>query len=136
MNAVVTDSHPQQAVTLTCLRFERFSSKCWAFSQMQFAHRPLSRLPGLGFYKLFGTGSRESFYPYPNFSVYAILATWASLDAARAGIHDSAIFNAYRRRAAETWSVYLNATQRTGLWDRQEPFAITSSFALYGIAQS
>ena len=111
-----------KAASLSFFRFDGLENRFWALSQMQFARGPLAAVPRIGFHKLLGTGTREGFHPYPNFSVYAVLAVWPSLAAARAAIHESGIYRRYRARACETWTVFLGATQSRGCWDGVAPF--------------
>jgi spheroidene monooxygenase len=65
-----------QIVTISFYRFGSLRSRVWAFAMMGLARRQMSRIPGIGFWKLFGSGSNEGFTPKPNVSVYAVLATW------------------------------------------------------------
>lgn len=111
-----------QVTTLSFFRFRGFFGRIWAFMYMQLGRRPLAALPGIGFHKLLGSGSGQGFDLYPDFSVYAILATWPSLEAARAQVEDSAIYSLYRRRSIENWTVYLTPTRARGSWDRTSPF--------------
>lgn len=113
-----------KAVSLSFFRFEGPGSKLWALAQMQFARRPLRAVPDIGFHKLLGSGTGEGFNPFPNFSVYAILAAWPSLDVAQARIAESAVYRRYRDHAAEDWSVFLAATQSRGRWDGAAPFTV------------
>jgi len=115
--------------TFSCYRFAGARSMAWAFAQMQFAKAPLRRVPGIGFAKLFGSGTGESFHPVPNPQVYAIMATWPSLEQAKAQLAECAVFARYRDRAAESLTVYLGAEQASGLWDGVEPFAARKSEA-------
>ncbi len=115
-----------KAVSLSFFRFEGSGNKLWAFSQMLFARRPLRAIPGIGFHKLLGSGTREGFHPFPNFSVYAILATWPSLAEGQARVAESAVYRRYRAHAAEDWTVFLGATQCRGQWDRAAPFTLSS----------
>ena len=115
-----------KAVSLSFFRFEGPGSKLWALWQMLAARRPLSAVPGIGFHKLLGSGTREGFHPYPNFSVYAVLATWPSLAEGRARIAESAVFQRYRARAVEDWTVFLGATRSRGRWAGEAPFALSS----------
>jgi len=55
-------------------------------------------------------------------AVYAILATWPDESVARAGTRDGDAFRAYRRRAAETWTIFLSAISARGRWSGVEPF--------------
>lgn len=114
-----------QANTIVCISFFRFGgpvARAWALSQMLFARFAMARLPGVGFWKLFGSGSGEGFTPVPNTAVYAILTTWPSLDDARTRIAEAPVFRRYRSRASESWTVFLATSSARGRWDRQSPF--------------
>ncbi|MEM9145161.1 MAG: spheroidene monooxygenase [Pseudomonadota bacterium] len=111
-----------QVTSLSVFRFDGIAARLWAFSQMGIARAALAREPDIGFWKLFGTGEGESFRPRPNFGVYAILATWPSETAARAGLAQGAVFRRYRAWAAETFTVYLATVSVRGAWDGRPPF--------------
>ena len=111
-----------QAVTLTFHRFDRLRDRVWAFAMMGLARPALSRVPGIGFWKLLGSGTGEGFTPLPNTRVYAILATWPDPETARAGIEGAAIFRRYAARASERWTVLLTPHSVTGAWSGQRPF--------------
>ena len=113
-----------QAVSVSFFRFEGIAARCWAFGQMQFARGPLRRLPDIGFVKMFGTGTGEGFTPLPNFGVYALMATWPSLEIAQARIRGAAVYHRYQRHAVEHATVFLTATKSRGLWDGQPPFTL------------
>lgn len=110
--------------SITLFRFDTAWSKVWAFTQMGWARRPLARIPGIGFHKLFGSGTGEGFTPIPNTGVYGILGTWADLDAAQSAIAGSAVFQRYREAACESWTVYLQCSQCRGQWDGTSPFEV------------
>lgn len=114
-----------KAASLSFFRFEGPANKLWALAQMQFARRPLRAVPDIGFHKLLGSGTGEGFHPFPNFAVYAILATWPSLDIARARVAESAVYRRYRSHAVEDWTIFLAATQSRGRWDGSAPFAVS-----------
>jgi len=111
-----------QTVTLSTFRFAGAVNRTWAFTQMQMARGPLGRIPGIGFHKLFGSGSGASFHPRPNFGVYAILATWPSLDAAQKAWAEADVFRRYRAHAEENFTAFLTPIHAMGQWDGQEPF--------------
>lgn len=113
-----------KAVSLSFFRFEGLGNKLWAFSQMQFARRPLGAIPQIGFHKLLGSGTREGFHPFPNFSVYAILATWPSVAVGQAAIAESPVYQRYRAHAVEDWTVHLSATQCRGQWSGEAAFDV------------
>lgn len=109
-------------MSLSLFRFDQPLARLWAFAQMGLARRSLSRVPGIGFWKLFGTGTGEGFTPIPNTAVYAIMATWDSHADARAAIDGAPVFARYRARAAQDWTLYLAPTSVRGRWSGQSPF--------------
>ena len=112
-----------QIVTLSFHRFDTIPARLWAFSMMGLARRPLSRVPGIGFWKLCGSGAGEGFAPVPNTRVYAILATWPDAATARRALATAPVFARYRERAAEHWTVLLTPTSVRGRWSGRTPFA-------------
>ncbi|MEM1346729.1 MAG: spheroidene monooxygenase [Pseudomonadota bacterium] len=119
-----------QAISLSFFRFDRPRTKHWALWQMPLAMPPLSRLPGIGFYKTLGSGVGESFRPWPNFGVYAVLATWPSLEQARAQVAEADVYCRYRERAVEDFTVYLAAVSVRGAWAGCAPFEAQDSLDL------
>ena len=111
-----------QVVSLSLYRFGPRLARIWAFAMMGLARHPVSRLPGIGFWKLCGSGTGEGFSPRPNTAVYAILATWPDLDTARARIVSAPIFDRYRRRAEEDWTLFLAPKTVRGAWSGRTPF--------------
>jgi len=97
----------------------------WAFAQMGLARRSVARLPGIGFWKLFGSGSGEGFTPIPNTAVYGIMAAWPDIETAQAQTAQAGIFQRYRVKASENWTVYLAATSARGEWAGSAPFTVT-----------
>ena len=62
---------------VTTISFFKYrTNKFWAFKQMYLAFELLSKVPGLNFFKLLGTGAGAGFSLYPDFSTYAILCVW------------------------------------------------------------
>jgi spheroidene monooxygenase len=111
-----------QAVSLSFFRFDGVGERLWAFSQMQFARPGLARLPGIGFHKLFGTGTGEGFTPVPNFGVYAVMATWPDLETARKRVATGEVYRRYRAHADESCTIFMSAVSSRGQWDAREPF--------------
>ena len=111
-----------QAVSLSFFRFGPLGDRLWALWMMGAARRPLRRTPGIGFWKLCGSGTGEGFTPLPNTAVYAILATWESAETARDGIAASPLWARYRRRAEEDWTVLLTPRSSRGRWSGRAPF--------------
>lgn len=111
-----------QTVSLSFFRFDGFWARFWALSMMASARIPLARTPDIGFWKLCGSGVGEGFTPTSNPSVIAILATWPNTDTAVDRVRSSPIFQRYRNRASEDWSVFLHPTRAWGKWSGEEPF--------------
>lgn len=111
-----------QVVTLSTFRFDRTATRLWAFSQMGLARGPMARTPDIGFWKLCGSGVGEGFTPRPNWSVYAILATWPNLNIARARTQNAPVWLRYKRKAAEAHTVFLSPSSTRGQWSGVEPF--------------
>lgn len=86
----------------------------------------LPRIDGLKFWKLCGSGIGEGFTPIPNTAVYAILATWRDERTARHQVAHSTLWNRYRAKASEDWTVFLSPTSVRGKWSGQTPFAANS----------
>jgi spheroidene monooxygenase len=118
--------HMTQAVSLSFFRFTGALPRLWAFGMMGAARIALPRVPGIGFWKLCGSGTGEGFTPVPNTGVYAILATWPDAATARQSIAESPLFQRYGRWASETWTVFLAATSARGEWAGQTPFEVVA----------
>ena len=112
-----------QIVSLSFFRFDRAVSKLWAFAMMGAARGPMARIPDLGFWKLFGSGTGEGFTPRPNTAVYAILCTWPDRATAQARLDSEDVFQRYRATADETWTVFLRPVSSRGFWSASEPFS-------------
>lgn len=82
----------------------------------------MARVPDLGFWKLCGSGTGEGFTPVPNTAVYAILCTWPDETTARWRLENTRIFQRYRARASEHWTVFLAPTSARGAWSGVTPF--------------
>ena len=114
-----------QTVTLTFFRFGGWAARAWALVQMGAARGPLSRTPGIGFWKLCGSGTGEGFTPLPNTAVYAILATWPDAATARAQTSSAPVFRRYKAKASESWTIFLSVSSVRGKWSGTEPFAVS-----------
>ncbi len=111
-----------QTVSLSFFRFASPLDRIWAFTMMGAARFALPKVPDLQFWKLCGSGTGEGFTPIPNTAVYAILCTWPDHDTAKKRLESERIFQRYRNRAAESWSVYLTPTSARGEWAGVAPF--------------
>lgn len=108
-------------MTLNFFRFGPISQRLWAFAQMGAARFAMPKVPGIGFWKLCGSGTGEGFTPVPNTAVYAILATWDDIDSARAG-QKARVFQRYFDHADEAFTLFMTPTSARGTWSDQMPF--------------
>ncbi|WP_298844602.1 spheroidene monooxygenase [uncultured Roseobacter sp.] len=112
-------------VTLSFFRFAGPVARAWALGMMGAARFALPRVPDIGFWKLCGSGTGEGFTPVPNTAVYAILASWPDAETARRQTETAGIFQRYRAKAGECWTVILETSTSRGQWSGQEPFSPT-----------
>ncbi|MBV0914132.1 spheroidene monooxygenase [Anianabacter salinae] len=112
-----------QIATLSLYRFSRFATRAWVLGQMGAARLSLRGQAGLGTFKLCGTGTGEGFTPVPNFSVWGILATWDSTEAATRATKTAAPFSRWAAQSTECWTVILSALSARGRWAGTEPFS-------------
>jgi spheroidene monooxygenase len=89
------------------------------------ARLDLPGVPGIGFWKLCGSGTGEGFTPKPNTAVYAILATWPDEETARAQTAQAPIFLRYQNMADESWTIILETASARGAWSGAAPFHAT-----------
>jgi len=111
-----------QTVSLSFFRFGPVRDRLWAFAMMGLARRGLAATPGIGFWKLCGSGTGEGFTPRPNTAVYAILATWDRRDTAKIQTRYSPAFSRYHARAKESWTLFLRPVSARGTWSGSAPF--------------
>jgi len=117
---------PGACVTLSFHRFGSLAQRLWAFAQMGAARLALPRVPGIGAWKLCGSGAGQGFVPIPNTAVWVILATWPDAATARARIAAHAPFTRWAAHAEETWTVFLAPTSVRGQWGGTTPFAVSA----------
>ncbi len=112
-------------VSISFFRMSSRLSRAWAMWMMGEARLTLPQVPGIGFWKLCGSGKNEGFTPQLIPRVFAILCTWPDEKTARDQIQSARIFNRYRARASENWTVFLETTSARGVWSGRSPFAAT-----------
>lgn len=83
----------------------------------------LRRVPGLGFFKLLGSGASNGFGIWPNLLRYGFMAVWDDAAAAAAFFAQHPLWGTYQARSTETWTVQLAPLKSQGWWDGQAPFA-------------
>jgi heme-degrading monooxygenase HmoA len=113
-----------QLVLLTTLTLFtlRPNQKRWGLAQMGTSPPQLQRVAGLRFFKLAGSGNANGFGLWPNLHRYGFMAVWESAEAATAFFQEHALWQEYRQRSAETWTLDLAPLKSHGLWDGTNPF--------------
>ena len=74
------------------------------------------------FWKLCGSGTGQGFTPRPNWGVWSILAVWPDLATAEARVATSPVWQRWRARAQESWTVYMTPISARGTWAGANPF--------------
>jgi heme-degrading monooxygenase HmoA len=110
-----------QITTLTFFRYTSLKDKLWAFKMMQFAHKPMSKVAGLQFYRLMGSGKGLGFNPFPDWGVYAILQVWEN-EAAAIAYFKGDLHKRYKQSASEIWTLYMQNIIAKGTWSGSNPF--------------
>jgi len=115
-----------QITTLTFYKYVSLKEKLWAFTMMQFAHKPLKKVHGLKFYKLLGSG-KANFNPQPDFSVYGLLQVWEDENAAIDYFQNHDLNARYIKHSKHQCTFYLKNIKAHGLWSGKNPFEISDS---------
>lgn len=119
--------HLIQTVSLSLFRFDGILNRGWVLGQMGLARLSFMRMRDVMFWKLCGSGTGEGFTPRPNLGVWAILAVWPDEQTARQHTRDAGVYNRWRGRAGESWTIYLAATSARGAWAGRAPFAVSTT---------
>ena len=110
-----------QITTLTFFRYRGLRQKLWAFGMMQYGHVPMSKIAGLQFYKLMGSG-KAGFNPLPDWSVYAVLQIWDNEASADLFFNASPLIERYKNHSEECWTLYLKNFAAKGEWSGKNLF--------------
>ncbi len=111
-----------ETVSLSLFRFATPWARLWAFAQMGAARLSLPKTPGIGFWKLLGSGINEGFTPTAIPRVFAILATWPDEATARKQTAEAQTYQRFRQHSSEDWTIFLATTSARGEWSKQAPF--------------
>lgn len=117
-----------QIVTFSFFRYTGTTHQYWAFKQMGLAPPQLSKIPGLSFSKMLGSGGGNGFSIWPNFGVYGLLGVWEDEAKAADFFTQHPLFQNFRQRASEHFTVYLKTSKVHGAWDGGTPFAENTPF--------
>ncbi len=109
-------------VSLSLYRFDGLMPRLWVIGQMALARLALRRESRALFWKLCGSGTGEGFTPRPNWGVWAILAVWPDEATARDRIGHGPVWQAWRGKATESWTIFLDPVSARGSWAGVNPF--------------
>lgn len=111
--------------TLTFFTFQK--NRFWAFTQMQLAYKTLSKVDGLRFYKMLGTGAGNGFSLWPDFSTYAMLCVWDSETEAESFLSNHNLSKQFDSRASSKTTYFLATIKSHGKWDGANPFSLSKT---------
>jgi heme-degrading monooxygenase HmoA len=112
----------EQVTTITFFKYASLSAKFWGFLMMQYAHSDLTKVEGLSFYRLMGSGKGKGFNPRPDWSVYSLLQVWESEACASNFFASSILIGKYDLRASECYTLYMKNISAGGTWVGKNPF--------------
>lgn len=93
---------------------------------MQFAHKHLQNIDGMGFYKLMGSGKGLGFNPLPDWGVYCLLQVWEEEKFALQFLENSELIQKYEDNTSEQATLFMRTRKAHGKWSGQEPFKVSS----------
>jgi hypothetical protein len=111
-----------QVTTCSFFKLDTLSAKWWAFKQMQLGHYSLKNVEGLTFSKILGSGSKNGFSSIPNFGTYVLLCVWNSEKEAENFFDENTFLKTYKEKSTENFTVFSNAAESHGFWDKKQPF--------------
>lgn len=114
-----------QTTTFSLFRFETVAARLWVLGQMGAARLSFMRMPEVGFWKLCGSGQGEGFTPIPNTAIWAILATWPDAETARQKTGSAPVYQRWRKKASESWTLFLEPSSARGSWSGSAPFSVS-----------
>jgi heme-degrading monooxygenase HmoA len=112
----------KQITTISFFKFSSISKKIWGFKMMQYAHKELSEIKGLSFYRLMGSGKGKGFNPLPDWSIYSLLQVWKSEEEANDFFNNSDIIKKYNHHTSELYTLYMKNISAVGTWVSKSPF--------------
>ena len=113
----------KQIVTLTFFKYRGFKDAWWAFVQMGVLPKLLKQTEGLSFVKMLGSGGKQGFSIFPNFSLYGLLCVWENKTVCDNFLQNSVLFAKLRTKATKYQTLFLETLQAHGKWDSKEPFS-------------
>lgn len=112
---------PGRYVTLSFFRYAG-RERVWGMRQMAEMRRPLQSVPGLGFFKLLGTGGGTGYSVWPDLGTYGLLGAWESRAHAEAFHASHPAHRAFLQHGEEVYTLHLKPMLSRGAWSGIDPF--------------
>jgi hypothetical protein len=110
-------------VTITFFHYSGFWAKWWAFTQMQFARASLSKVKGLSFFRMMGSGAGNGFSIKPDFATYAVFCKWETRAEAEEFVRNNTKFKQFSEKTQNLLTLWLEPVMAHGKWGGQVLFA-------------
>ena len=98
------------------------SARGWASRRLAFGRFALRGTPGLGFFKVLGSGRGGGFRPSPSATHGGLMCVFDDADSAERFVSESALMADYRAHAREMVSLRLQAYSSRGSWSGVNAF--------------
>ena len=109
-------------ITLSFFKYQGFSSRWWALTQMGTMPPLAKKVEGLSFSKLLGSGGKQGFSILPNLGLYGLLCVWKNEASATHFFQENSIFKNFEHHSSTHQTILLKTLSSHGKWDGVEPF--------------
>jgi heme-degrading monooxygenase HmoA len=113
--------------SISFFHFKGFSSRWWAFKQMQLAREQMARVEGSSFMKLMGCGNHGGFSLLPDLGTYALFSVWDEESHYRQFLKESALMTSFESQSKEHFHILLKPYQSHGTWSGIQPFRVSDT---------
>lgn len=110
------------------LKFKK--NKFWMFKLMgsYTFNKNILKYRGQEFFKLLGTGSKNGFSVFPDFSNYAMISSWKDDSDRKAFLEKNKIMNTILSKCHERIEIKIDPYEFKGSWNQHNPFKNDSSY--------
>ncbi|MEL6484677.1 MAG: hypothetical protein AAFP96_07505, partial [Bacteroidota bacterium] len=112
-------------IIISLFQYQGLKNKWQAFGRMGRSPLLEQEVPGLRFWRPFGTGGGNGFSIRPDFSTYGLLTVFDT-EATAMAFTQSTTFGAYQASAIQYTNLYLHTAQVHGEWGGSNPFEVTT----------
>ena len=106
------------------------NNKFWMFKLMgsYTFNKNILKYRGQEFFKLLGTGSKNGFSVFPDFSNYAMISSWKDDSDRKAFLEKNKIMTTILSKCHERIEIKIDPYEFKGSWNQHNPFNIDSSY--------